>query len=218
MGEPKISAVLKRLMFEKGIRAMDLARLAHVPQPTVQRIVAGTTPNPHLASLLPIAKFFGLTIEQLKGLEPIPGFEPHNVNPAFAHLKEVPLISWQEAFDWVNKMNDFPLKANKTLAVDIPVSSSAFAVTLQDSSMLPVFTKGTQLIIDPDKKAHDRSFVVASLKDQPEAVFRQLLIDAKHRYLKPLSPDLEQFKMISLGEEDKICGVLVQARKNFEDY
>lgn len=61
------------------------------------------------------------------------------------------------------------------------------------------------------------SYVVVSLKTHPEAVFRQLLIDANKKYLKALSPDLEQFPMIALQESDEICGTLVQTRRNFED-
>jgi len=47
-------------------------------------------------------------------------------------------------------------------------------------------------------------------------VFRQLLIDARNRYIKPLSPDLESFKISLLTDADQVIGILVQARNNYE--
>lgn len=40
--------------------------------------------------------------------------------------------------------------------------------------------------------------------DHPEAIFHQILMDGPNLYLKPISPDYEQFKMNRLEKGDKI--------------
>lgn len=215
MPKYKLSDILKRLMFDRSIKTMELARVTHLPQPTVQRIVTGTTANPHISSLLPIADFFGVSVEQLKGNEPIPQLESPQVLPT--GMIQIPISTWQDVIYGPKTLNDTNITAHKTLWVEDKINAAAFALVLPDASMFPVFPKGSLIIIDPDKAAKDRSYVLVALKDHSEALFRQLLIDANKQYLKPLSPDLEHFPMIPLSQEDKICGVLVQARKDFEE-
>ena len=47
-------------------------------------------------------------------------------------------------------------------------------------------------------------------------VFRQLLIDVEHQYLKPLNPDLNAYQMRLLNDKDKITAVLIESRINYE--
>lgn len=209
---PKITEILKRLMFEKDIKAMDLARLTGLPQPTVQRMVAGTTPNPHLSSLIPIAQFFEITIEQLKGLEPISWLESVANR---TKLIPIPVISWDEAAHWHELKKSYQA-TDATLFMETKVGPHAFALTIEDASMYPLFPEGTQIILDPDKPLKDRSYVAVNLKGNSKAVFRQLLIDFNHHYLKAVSPDLEHFPLTLMQEGDRICGILIQARHDFE--
>lgn len=213
---PKLSEILRRLMFERDIRTIDLARLTNLPQPTVQRMVTGYSPNPHLSSLIPIAEFFKISIDQLRGIEPIAW---HNFKTtSHTGLTKIPILSWQEVPDWNVAKQDFSMTTHTPgIFMEENPGKYAFALYMQDSSMTPLFPKGTLLIIDPDKPVKDRSYAVVSIKNHPEPIFRQLLLDANKKYLKALSPDLEQFPMIALKEDDAICGTLVQTRRNFED-
>lgn len=208
-----INDILPRLMFERKIRATELARNTKLPQPTVHRIVTGETPKPHRATVEALANYFQISVEQLKGLEPIPWLEPKVLNaPGWTRI---PVLSWDQANDLVEKEMD--IDVGETLYTDAKVGDKAFALKMLDASMEPQFPKGTLLIIDPDKISKDRSFVIAKLKKYSASVFRQLLIDGPHSYLKPLSPDFEQFKMTLLNKEDKVIGVLVQARKDYSE-
>lgn len=204
--------VLARLMFHRRIRTTELARFLNIPQPTLSRMVSGATTNPHNSSLKPIADYFQVTIEQLKGLEPIPWLNP-STQEALGWYK-IPVLTWSQAVQWKG-MED--TKDNKQIYTDANISKHSYALIMQDASMEPQFPKGTLLVIDPEKTPKDRSFVVVSLKDYSEALFRQLLIDGPHQYLKPVSPDFDHFKMILLDKEDKVSGVLVQARRDYEE-
>lgn len=206
MKNTRVGQILNRLMADKKIRVAELARRINLPQPTVHRIATGTCEHPHLSSLGPIAHFFSISVDQLKGHEPIPWLD---------RAARVPLLTWDEVLLWSGKKND--RQYNEFVLTDAAIGKSGFAIKIKDASMDPVFPKNTVLIADPEKEARDRSYVIAKLANHSEAIFRQLLTDAGDRYLKPLSPDFEQYKMTRLGSKDKILSVLVQAKRDYED-
>ena len=84
--------------------------------------------------------------------------------------------------------------------------------------MEPLFPYSSMLIFDPEKPFKDRSYVLVQLNETNTPVFRQLLIDLDQKYLKPLNPDLNVFKMRLIGEKDKIIATLVEARQLYNEY
>jgi transcriptional regulator with XRE-family HTH domain len=206
MKKTRVSQILKKLLADKKIRVAELARRINLPQPTVHRIVAGTCEHPHISSLEPIASFFSISVEQLKGHEPIHWLD---------RVLNVPLLSWKQVIVWPDNKND--LSECERILTDAKISENGYALRLNDVSMDPVFPKNTILIADPDKIPKDRSYVVVKLSSFEEPIFRQLLIDASDRYLKSLSPDLDQYKMIYLNGSDKILSTIVQAKRDYEE-
>lgn len=205
MKSTKISQILKQLMAEHKIRVAELARRINVPQPTIYRIATGMCEHPHLSSLQPLADFFSISVEQLKGHEPI-----HSLD----RITKLNLVSWTDA---INDEVRPKTSSNDTVFTDAKVSNKSFALKVKDTSMDPSFPKNSILIVDPEREPKDRSLVIAHLQEMDEPLFRQLLIDASHRYLKALSPDFEKFKLIHLLKEDKILGVVVQSKRDCEE-
>jgi SOS-response transcriptional repressor LexA len=206
-----LNEILSRLMFQRGIRTTDLAKRTNIPQPTLSRIMSGVTMNPHQSSLEAIAKFFELTVDQLRGVQPIPWLDP--ITPEASGWKKIPLLTWEQATKWADGKYD--VNDNEQLFTDAKVGKHAYALAVKDASMEPLFPKDTLLIIDPDKIPKDRCFVIATVTNYPEVLFRQLLIDGPYQYLKPISPDFDRFKMMLLDKNDSISGVLVQARRDY---
>lgn len=209
-----ISQILKRAMFEKQIRTTALARHVGLPQPTLHRIVEGLSPNPHPSSLTPLANYFGLTIAQLRGIEPIPWLSPAALNH---DLFEIPILPWDLLKEWPAVLKNSALITNleKTVIQRKKVGSQAFAVTLADVSMEPYFIKGAVLLFDPDINPRDRCFLIVCLKKTQTFVFRQLVVHGKFFYLKPLNFDLQNFPLTKIEKDDKILGVLVQAQQDY---
>lgn len=206
MKNTRIGQILNRLMADKKIRVAELARRINLPQPTVHRIATGACEHPHLSSLKPIASFFSINVDQLKGHEPISWLD---------RVSKVPLLTWNEALYWSAKKN--AKRHDELILTDAAVGKAGYALKINDASMDPVFPKNTVLIADPERQVKDRSFVIAKLVSHPEVIFRQLLMDAGDRYLKPLSPDFEQYQMTRLNHKDKILSVVVQAKRDCED-
>lgn len=202
MTNTKLGKILSALMAKKGLHTSKLARYVGVPQPTIHRIATGNIANPHLSSLKPIADFFSITVDQLKGLDPIPELD---------QVQNIPLLNW----DQLDKNSR--AQSKDLIITDAKVAQNAFALTVKDASMEPIFPKGTVLIVDPMRQPKDRSYVIIKLTKKKEAIFRQLIINGDNSYLKPLSPDLENYKLLQLNKADSIIGIVVQARHNYEE-
>lgn len=206
MKNTKVGQILRKLMAERKIRVAELARRVNLPQPTVHRIATGVCEHPHASSLKPLADFFSVTVDQMKGHEPIQAIDA---------IIKVPLLAWEQAKTWV--FDHKKIKPKEFIVTDAKVGAQGYALKVEDASMEPVFPRKTILVIDPYREVRDRSYVVAILANYSLPLFRQLLVNAKEKYLKPLSPDLDCYKMIKLDLNDKILGAVIQAKRDWED-
>ena len=58
---------LAALMAHRGISQNALAKATGVPQPTIQRIVRGESADPKTPTVQRLARFFGVSVEELRG-------------------------------------------------------------------------------------------------------------------------------------------------------
>lgn len=211
----KLAENLRKLLFERNMKPIDLAREVNLPQPTVHRLVTGKCTRPYKSSLEPIAKFFDVPVEELLGekpeLEDVWDEAKSKQLASSQVIKNIPIISWSQLPDLAAARQ----AAQKQVVTIGHLSEASFAVIMPDSSMEPFFARGTLLIFDPQQKAKDRSYVLVNLQENNLFIFRQLLIDGDDKYLKPLNPDLSLFKMRLLHENDRVLGVLVESRNQY---
>ena len=205
----KLSSNLKKLLAVRDIAISQLAKELNRPQPTISRIVHGQTQRPKSKIIKQMAAFFKVPEEELIGEKEIEwgnvdGWINTIINKKFV---EIPLIEWED----LSHLNE--IESHKTIAILNDLSAECFAISMNDSSMEPQFAKGDILIFDPNKKPFDRSYVLIRLGKAGPFIFRQLIIDATHRFLKPLNPDLANFEMRLLEESNCIIGMLVEARQ-----
>lgn len=204
--ESGLRATLKLLMFNKNMTVSSLSRAVRLPQQTIQRIASGITAHPNLATLLPIAEHFKVSIEQLQGLDPIPWLDLGTLKNRY-----VSLIGWEDIEDYLNKKK---VRSENT-SVDLDISNSGFALTMNDISMTPIFPNGTILIFDPFAEVKDNGYLLVRLNEKNCFCFRQIIVRNNRKYLRTLNQDEEIFKLIELNEKDKIIAVLVQAKMIF---
>jgi transcriptional regulator with XRE-family HTH domain len=60
---------LRALMFNKDVSQSHLARQTGVPQPTINRFLNGHTKSPNFVSVLKIAKYFDVRVDQIFDME-----------------------------------------------------------------------------------------------------------------------------------------------------
>jgi SOS-response transcriptional repressor LexA len=208
MKKTRVGQIISRLLVQRDLCVAELARLVKLPQPTIHRIVKGVCEHPHISSLQPIADFFAITIEQLKGYEPIYSLDADTVI-------KVPLLDWHKVSCWLNAKNS--IVVNNYVITDAKVGDNCFAVKIADDAMDPVFPRHTILIVDPTRAVKHLSFVIAQVTGCNRPVFRQLLHNNNKFYLKPLSPDISCYNIIILNNNDKILGPVIQAKRDWED-
>lgn len=212
MGQSLISRILKNLLFKKDLKTTQLARELNIPQQTLQRIVSGASPTPHLKTLKPIADFFNITVEQLKGEKPLPDSLSNTSSmPKVRSAKAIPVIPWENIETYLKEPKAYE-SHNEIFVNQSSSNETTFAIILNDSSMEPYFPKGSYLILDPEKRFKDRSYVLVKIGESLTLIFRQLITDGEFNYLKPLNSDLGTFPMRQLKEMDRVLAVMVEFR------
>lgn len=209
-----VSKILKSLMFKKNINTSQLARDLNLPQQTLQRIVSGTSPNPHQKTLKPIADFFNLSVDQLKGASPLPKTHITTDLPTVQNnqARHIPVIDFSDILQYIEKPEDNPLE---TITIDRDDEDSDFATLLPDMSMSPYFPKGSILLLSLNKTVTDHCYALIKLNNPDVIIFRQLIFDGNDKYLKAMNPDLEKFPLKLLDSEDKIIGILTELRHKY---
>lgn len=204
-----LSEILQKLIQSNGLSVSELARHVNLPQPTIQRITSGTYKQPRTSTLQPIADYFGVTVSQLRGFNPIPTLSAFN-----KAIKSLPLITTAQVNLWplINE------NITQFVVSNTQLGEKSFAMYMPDSSMEPLIPKGSTLLVDPSRVPHHGSYIVVKLQSCPEVIARQLITDGTNRFIKPLSPDLNQLKMNLLTEVDIIRGVIVEVRLVCENY
>ena len=178
-----------------------------VPITTIQRICKDPHANPTLASLIPIAEFFSITLAQLIGEDPLPH---QQIAANTERLNQVPLISWQQAIQWPK--HHYNHHQTRFVTTELGLSDHAFSLEIEDD-YLDSFHRGTKLIVDSVAEPNHGDYVISHKKGSPKASLNQILKHEGDTYLKPTNPD---FKTTLMDDHYRLIGVVVQARMNLK--
>jgi SOS-response transcriptional repressor LexA len=207
----EIGEILSHLLQSHGMSEAELGRKIKVPRATINRLVSGRTPDPRASTLKAIAEYFNVSVDQILGKQPLFSHVDHNIIATTG--KSVPIIDWKSAENWEETTHS--LKPDNYFDWIICESSNEknlFALRVRGDSMWPQFQENTILIIDPNKQANNKGFVIVYIKKNDEIVFRQLILEGNYKFLKALNPI---FPTIQIGESDRIIGVIIQMVNSF---
>ena len=120
---------------------------------------------------------------------------------------QVPLVSWVQA----GNFNDSPAA---TMAEGwVPFNSMKtrlYALKVRGDSMTSLhgmsFPDGVNIIVDPEKNAENKDFVIVRVAGSDEATFKQLIIDGPFVYLRPLN---SIYPTIQITEDHRLSGVVI---------
>jgi SOS-response transcriptional repressor LexA len=123
---------------------------------------------------------------------------------------QVPIISWQEAEEWLKAPDQFNAKSfPNALITSVLVSPQAFAIKVEgdimESSHSTSFPRESTIIVDTDQPAHNGTYVLAKTSVDTALIFRQLIIDGNKRYLKPLN---QRYPVIEMPAQGMIYAVV----------
>lgn len=208
----KTGKVLRQLLAEHGLTSTELARRTGLVQPVIYRMASGETINPKIDTLIPLAKYFKITLDQLVG-QNSDAIIAQQIK-ANSDATRLPLLSWQEATCWPEVA--LKEKATKYFYTNTAVSSDSFAITVKDSTMAPHFPEKSIIIVDSHPPLKNKQFAIIHIKKRKEAIFRQVLLDGNDVTLKPLNPDI---KVVHLKKSDdyQVIGIVVEVVTNTKD-
>ena len=108
--------------------------------------------------------------------------------------------------------------AQQQLLVSANYAAGTFGVLMNDSSMTPYFPKNSILILEAKQNIADRDFGLVRLANSNTYLFRQVLSDREHYFLKALNADLLSFPVRKLNKDDHIIGILVETRQVYNKH
>lgn len=200
-----LNNTLGYLIKERGINTYQLHKHTGVPLSTLKRLRLNKENNPTLASLIPIAKYFKITVDQLIGI--------HSLESKKHSPKEikVPIIYWKDAVHCKDKQK----KAfSFLLVVDEKINKDCYALIIEKYQWSN-FLSGSLLIVDPHLSPNNRDFIIVYKKGQSDPPqLHQILISENKRYLK-----ISDYKsdMVSFTNSYKTLGVVTQIRMNYKN-
>lgn len=128
-------------------------------------------------------------------------------------LKAVPLISWVQAGDWKEAVDNYRVgEGEQQVYTTRKVGPRAYALRVEGESMenpngRPTYPQGAKIVVDPDMQPGHGSPVIVRLEPSQVATFKILIIEGGKQYLKPLNP---RFPILPIESTAIFCGVVVQ--------
>ncbi|MBF0135624.1 MAG: helix-turn-helix domain-containing protein [Magnetococcus sp. DMHC-1] len=202
----------KRLIWARekaGLNKSELARRIGVKPQSVIQWESGRT-GIAKRNILSVAEILQVSPEWLQFGRTVLETSMENLAPGPATLTRVPLISWVQAGIWIDIVNNFqsPSDADRWIDTTRKVGRSTFALRVVGDSMEPKVPEGAIIVVDPEKEAINKSYVVVRLDNEHEATFKQLVMDGGNRFLNPINP---RYPVLNLeGRRARICGVVRQ--------
>ena len=208
----KLCDTLKHLMTEAQISADELARQTGVPASTIKKIRNHHNPNPTLASLIPLANFFSVSLDELVGNKSHPTIRHSSVSPSeHTSVLQVPILSWKEAVYWPDRDGGtLPL----FVSTDYPLSKNAFALIL-DTDEWNNLAKGMTLFVDPALRTDHLDYAIVYKKGQILPTFKQVLYEDGQIYLKSF---IQGLNIVAMSSEYKFLGVVVEFKKKLKNH
>lgn len=189
-------------MQQHNIKIADLSGKTGVPASTIKRIKVDDSANPTMTSLIPIADFFNITINELVGVDPLPS---NTLTKAASNQRGIPLLSWNDVSDWPN---EYPDEATKHLLIDIPLNLNSFALMIDRE--IEVFAKGSIIVINCGDTPKNDDYVIVVNKTVKQATLFQYILHDGAEYLKSMLKGIPLKKLNA--KIDKLVGKVIQIR------
>ncbi len=185
---------------ENNISASKLARDTLLPLTSIKKIRNGTNSNPTIATLLPIAQYFEISIEELVTAKKA------SWNTLTSH--QLPIISWEESLMWPqDSTNKYP-----TPPCEPQLSETAFALRI-DSDGWGLFSKGSLLLINPSLSHSHNDYAIVHKKGMQRPTLQKMLIEEEKTFLQSvcISNNLQ-----ALTSEHRIIGIVLEYRQTLK--
>lgn len=204
-----IGVNLKKFLEKERISENELAKRIGIPQQMINRIVTGINQNPKLSTIMPIANYFKVPLQELISDS---NLDLDNAQMIHSQLK-IPYIEFTDIVE--HDINRAISYSKKFIMADLDQTKDYFATTMNDDSMEPKFSKGTILVFEKEKIPFNGDFCLLK-DDKNHYVFRQILINATNKkFIKCLNPSDAACTVIPLPVNIYVLATLLESRNFF---
>ncbi|MGI4938352.1 MAG: helix-turn-helix domain-containing protein [Janthinobacterium lividum] len=203
----KTGEKIRLIRESKGLKLADMENAIGLSNGNLSRIERGTQwiNEEKLYALatamgVPVSEFFTAG-DNFEAAREMPG--------------KLPLISWVQAGEWEEAMNNFqPGDAEDWLDCPFKHGPRAFILKVVGDSMFDPegersYKDGEFIAVDPDVEARHKSRVIVRLDDQNTATFKQLLIEPDGSKLLVALNRSWPNRIIPVNGNATICGVII---------
>ncbi len=206
MGAQSKNNNIKMLMQKHELTIDTLAQELGLSVSTINRLLMASKSDPRLSTLKPLAKFFGISIDELVGERPLnlkPGDDIDGFDNKYT-LVQVPVIHWEQVKEAETKVPllNFGIWNNWTVVAD-EVGKHSYAIVIKQSSLPAPFYFKTIIVIDPLRKPQDSDYVLVLHEKNP--ILCKLILNGLEKYYQSLHLN----QTLSHGEIT-FCGTVVQ--------
>jgi len=180
------------------------------------KIETGDNAAPGFDTVGRLARFYNLSLDKLYDATLSDDVGPLTASGTRGTL-QLPVLDNQKAAKW--PMDKSCLKqVAEFIPSPIHCSEDAFALKVEGDAMTSPhayqasFAQGDIIIIDPEREANDKDFVILTEGETEAAFFRQLVADGSKQYLRPLNT---QFPVSEKKDEDQVLGVVIGKIQKF---
>jgi len=164
---------------ENKLTPAALARALGIPTNKITRILNGDVTDPKASTLLQIASYFGISIEQLLGLDSIVREGEYEQQAATQMLAiyefSKPDQVTKEWYRWAYN----------------EIDGEYYVLAIDTDLYEPTFPQNSLLIVNPDIIPEDRSYVVVKGADSPQyCSIKKYVLEGDQIYLYPINPKL----------------------------
>ncbi|HGY0940885.1 TPA: LexA family protein [Vibrio cholerae] len=211
----EIGKILREARKNAGLTMRTVAERTGVKVTTQSNIELGEVNEPGFHTIGRLAALYGISLDKLFGVSQEEG--PEKLAAAKAQdMYPIPVLSSVQAGRWSESLLDEDFDV---IFSPYPCPRSCFALNVVGDSMTAPsgakhsFPDGSKIIINPEKEATNKDFVVVRLSGTDECTFKKLVMDSGVTYLAPLNP---QYPMLPVDREMEIIGVAITKIQNIE--
>jgi transcriptional regulator with XRE-family HTH domain len=194
--------ILRHLLDHSKMSEWALSDATGISQSTINAILSGRSKEQRDSTLQPMADYFKISLQQLRGYDPIDG-----LSDGLRSLELYPVLS-DEQIDGVletgelihNHYSNFMKSA-------IPKGPRCFVYVVQDDAMAPMIPRNGRVFVDPDFHLGDAQTTqaIVMIKVAGQYAVRSEWLDLGVKVYKPLS---DGFRQVS-GSECDFVGYVV---------
>ena len=194
----------------RSLNEAQLARAVEMAQPTMHKLMSGATSDPRISTLVPIADYFGVSIDQLLGLAPLDAKMVISTEKSAHSAIKLPVLPWDHLIEHRENLSKLTLSNwNEWITINKPVNKNGYATRVQNNSFPAPFSNNTVISVDPILPVVNGCYVLVKAANTNSISIKKCLFDGSDIWLMSL---IEGIQPILFNKDNwLILGVILEA-------